>query len=428
MTQAGTAIAFRIIRRASTTSAYEELEVPMHVVSDMMDDHDDLVPATDSAFSDLHGISAGGAELPVMTWRSDLLGRREWLSEAWGVFTGRALRSCGSHFDWTDCLHAEDRERCAGIFQTCAVSGTPFTMDYRLRRMDGTYRWVMESGVPQHVDGVLTGFFGTCVDVHARRLSGDRLAERTRALRLQERRRESQLAALAHELRGPVGLMADAQRLLSESVEDAPIESRIESLNAMLKRAQDQLAHAIAEVETIAGRTPGAVTGLCLVPVPIVEVLNLATRFLDSTMTHSGHRLGLDMPEPGTLLCADAVQLGHAIAIVVERVCDCFESPIKVGLTIRHHENALFLRVRRSQEAVEPNFVPRAFELARQRSQRTGDDDRPLAGTKLDFARRIVRLHCGDLFASPPGAAMPTEWVMRVPLRRGHDAARPAAA
>ncbi len=397
----------------------------MHMPSEAMSDHDETAWLQDSATCELYGISGGRAELPVMTWRADLNGRREWLSDAWGVFTGHALRPRGGDSDWTDCLHDEDRERCDGIFRACAASGVPFTMDYRLRRMDGTYRWVMDSGVPQHLQGVLAGYFGTCVDVHARRVSGDRLAERTRALRLQERKRESQLAALAHMLHHPIALMADAQRLLSQL---PPADDCAESLNAVLKQAQDQLARAVADAESLAGRGPAATASLCMVPVPIAEVLNAAARFLDSTMTHSGHRLGIDMPEPATVLCADSVELGHAIAIVVEQICDASELPIKVGVTIRHHENALFLRIRRSGEAIEPGFVPRAFELARkkQRASSVGDDTPPLLGTRLDFARRIVQLHGGDLIASPPAsppasspaAAQPTEWVMRVALRR----------
>jgi len=384
----------------------------MHMPSEMVGD-DEAAWLSGSATCELYGISAGCAELPVMTWRADLNGRREWLSEAWGVFTGRALRA-GGDSDWTECLHEEDRDRCAGIFRTCAGSGVPFTMDYRLRRMDGTYRWVMDSGVPQHLEGVLAGYFGTCVDVHARRLSGDRLAERTRALRLHERRRESQLAALAHMLHRPIDLVADARRQLSQPLAD----DRIESLSAVLKQAQDQIARAVADVELLVGRPAGATSSLCMVNVPIAEVLDAAARFLDSAMTHSGHRLAIDMPEPSTLVCADAVQLGHAIAIVVEQVFDSCELPIKVGLTIRHHESALYLRIRRSSEAIEPNFVPRAYELT-PRKQRampaSGEEHAAPLGTRLDFARRIVQLHGGDLIAHPPAAALPTEWVMRVP-------------
>ena len=390
----------------------------MHAPSGTMNDLDDTARTEAPAFlDDLHGITAECAELPVMTWRSDLHGQRVWQSEAWGAYTGRALHMCSNDSDWTDCLHDEDRERCAGIFRVCVASSTPFTMDYRLRRTDGTYRWVMDSGVPQHVDGTLVAYHGACVDVHARRLSGDRLAERTRMLRMQERRRESQLAALAHAMRRPVGLVADAQRLLSSQ---PPTEERIDSLNAVLKQMQDQLARAVAEIESLAGRGPSALPGLCMVPVPIAEVITLSTRFLDAAMTHSGHSLGFDMPEPGTLLCADSVQLGHAIAIVVEQVFDSSELPIKVGVTIRHHENALFLRIRASAEATQPDFVPRAFELSRKKNGAAASDagNRPGPGTKLDFARRIVELHGGELFAGPLAAALPTEWVMRVPLRR----------
>ena len=56
------------------------------------------------------------------------------------------------------------------------VSG--FKMEYRLRRYDGEYRWVLDSGVPRfNRDGSFAGFIGSCVDVTDRKLAEEALLE-----------------------------------------------------------------------------------------------------------------------------------------------------------------------------------------------------------------------------------------------------------
>jgi hypothetical protein len=285
------------------------------------------------------GISSGCVESPVMTWRSDLQGCREWSPQAWGAFTGRPCpqrEGC----DWTDWLHPEDRERCAAIFRACVASATAFTMDYRLLRMDGTYRWVMDCGLPQHEDQVLRGYTGTCVDVHARRLSGDRLAERMRMHRLQEHKRDAQLAALARELRGPLSPGADGA---------APQE--------LLVSARARLADAAARIESLVAGA-GVESGASARLVPIADVMSVAMQHVDSPMTRSGHHLEIDMPEPGMLLHVDPSQLGRAVADVVEFVGDSCERPSKIGVTVRHGDNAAYLRIARCNESSEPDSVP----------------------------------------------------------------------
>lgn len=362
--------------------------------------------------SDRLGLSDGCPDLTVMSWRSDLRGAREWLSPAWGAFTGRPPRPDGKDADWTDCAHAEDRERCRAIFRTCAASGAPFSMDYRLLRMDGTYRWVMDSGVPQHEDGELVGYVGSCVDVHARRLSGDRLAERTRALRLHERSRESQLTALALDLHGPLALIADAERLIDQRLNGASADS----LRALLKRAHRQLTESLDRLEALGPERLCAGAAL----VPVVAVMKAAVSHVDAAMTQSRSSLAIDMPEPDMLLYADAIQLGRAVASVVEQVCDSWTRPGKVGVTIRHDDHAVYLRIRPSTEAMEPEFVPRAFELARRSGTKrvaAATESCPLSA-RLELARRILQLHCGELFSMRAAGEQPTEWVMRVPLQR----------
>jgi signal transduction histidine kinase len=270
----------------------------------------------------------------------------------------------------------------------------------------------MDSGLPQHEGGVLAGYHGSCVDVHARRLSGDRLAERTRALRLHERSRETQLAALALDLHGPLALVADALKLADQR----PAGPGGDSLRALLKRAHGQLAESLARLEALAPERLCAGAAL----VAVGTVVKMAAAHVDAAMTPPCSSLAIDMPEPDMLLYADPVQLGRALAGVIEHVCGSCAPPSRVGVTVRRDDHALYLRVRTSVEAIEPKFVPRAFELARRSGAVRVAAASESAGcsARLDLVRRVLQLHGGELFALRSAGGLPGEWVMRVPLQR----------
>lgn len=106
---------------------------------------------------------------PALIWIADINKMCTWFNRRWLQFTGRTLEEeCGR--GWLECVHPEDRERCAAAFDNGFDRREPFQVDYRLRRADGEYRWVSDEGVPLYsADGVFKGYIGACADIHRRR-------------------------------------------------------------------------------------------------------------------------------------------------------------------------------------------------------------------------------------------------------------------
>ena len=135
---------------------------------------------------------------PVLIWSATLAGANDWFSPSWVTYTGRPLPELQGE-GWTDAVHPEDLDRCLGIRATSFEALAPFSMDLRLRRHDGEYRWMLDHGVPRvGADGRAAGFVGSCVDIHERKELEESLAERTQQLRLAERRQGQFLAMLSH--------------------------------------------------------------------------------------------------------------------------------------------------------------------------------------------------------------------------------------
>ncbi|HEX6016103.1 MAG TPA: PAS domain-containing protein [Geminicoccaceae bacterium] len=73
-------------------------------------------------------------------------------------------------FGWLDALHAEDRERTRAAWLRATAAGQPYDVEYRVRGVDGRYRWYNARGVPVRGDGGrVREFVGVCIDVDDRR-------------------------------------------------------------------------------------------------------------------------------------------------------------------------------------------------------------------------------------------------------------------
>ena len=122
---------------------------------------------------------------PVFIWMSDVEGRCVFVNRAWLDFSGRSLeQELGD--GWKEELHPEDRPRGVADFTAALTRREGFQAEYRMRRADGVYRWILDTGAPRFDwSGRFAGYIGSCVDVtearqdrEALRVARDELAQR----------------------------------------------------------------------------------------------------------------------------------------------------------------------------------------------------------------------------------------------------------
>ena len=119
---------------------------------------------------------------PVMIWMAGADRLRTYVNQPWLDFTGRPLDAELGN-GWAEGVHSNDLERCLKTYFGAFGQRQSFSMEYRIRRNDGEYRWILDTGVPRfNPDCSFAGYIGSCLDITERKLAEEALASVGRRL------------------------------------------------------------------------------------------------------------------------------------------------------------------------------------------------------------------------------------------------------
>ena len=121
---------------------------------------------------------------PVLIWMAGTDKLCNFFNKSWLDFTGRALeQELGN--GWAEGVHPDDLAGCWKIYVESFDARRPFTMEYRLRRHDGEYRWISDHGVPRYdSERDFLGYIGSCVDLTERKRAEEEMRQSEERLRL----------------------------------------------------------------------------------------------------------------------------------------------------------------------------------------------------------------------------------------------------
>jgi PAS domain S-box-containing protein len=119
---------------------------------------------------------------PVMIWMAGPDKLFSYFNQPWLDFTGRSLEADLSN-GWSGGVHPEDLKDCLDTYTRAFDLRESFRLQYRRRRHDGKYRWVLDIGLPRlNLDGSFAGYIGSCLDITDHKLAEEALANVGRKL------------------------------------------------------------------------------------------------------------------------------------------------------------------------------------------------------------------------------------------------------
>jgi PAS domain S-box-containing protein len=199
--------------------------------------------------------------LPLMTWHARPDMSCEYVNRAWLDFTGYAPEQALGD-GWSRGLHPEDLARWLDAGVRAFDERQPFEIEYRLRRRDGDYRWVLDRAAPRYSgDGVFLGYAGACIDIDEQKRMQHSLAralERERRLRVAteeaSRLRNGLTVSVLQELQSPAQAIATWAGHLREQAPQA--SEAAQALGAIERNARAQ-SRIISNLLDLARATAG---------------------------------------------------------------------------------------------------------------------------------------------------------------------------
>ncbi len=348
---------------------------------------------------------------PVGLWTAGPDGSRAYFNRQWLAFTGRTLAAERDN-GWTEGIHPDDFERCLGTYLRAVHGRRPYELEYRLRRFDGEYRWMHDTGVPHYgEDGAFVAYVGAAFDITDRRRAQDEREKLLSDAEAASRAKDQFLATLSHELRTPLNAVVGWAHMLRSGKLDAPATARaIETIDRNA-RAQSQLISDILDISRI-------VSGklrLNVRPVDLTPVVEAALDTVRPAAEAKGIRLQAVLDPLAGPVSGDADRLQQVVWNLLANAVKFTPRNGRIQVRLARVDSHVEVRVEDTGVGIAAEFMPHVFELFRQRD---GSPSRQHGGLGLGLAlvKHLVELHGGSVECASPGEGQGTVFSVRLPL------------
>jgi PAS domain S-box-containing protein len=371
------------------------------------------------------------AASPAMIWISDADKVCNFFNKSWLDHTGRTatFMAQGAENGWAEDIHPEDVDSCLEIYNKAFDERSGFDMEYRLRRHDGAYRWVLTNGSPlldsDGTDGdgkVFAGYLGYCLDIHDRkeresRIQNERdeLMSREKALRGEaedvNRLKDEFLATVSHELRAPLNAIHGWVKLLRDGRLNADETARALEIIERGARSQNRIISDLLDVSRI------ITDKLRLNPRPIhpASAIESAVESLRQAAATKEIDIELHLDDQAGMVAGDSDRLRQIVWNLLSNAIKFTPDQGHVQLKLERAGDYMEITVSDTGIGIAPDFLPFVFDRFRQGD---GSSTRRQGGLGLGLAivRRLTEMHGGSVSAQSPGPDQGATFIVKLPL------------
>ncbi|MBC7775680.1 MAG: PAS domain S-box protein [Phycisphaerae bacterium] len=352
----------------------------------------------------------------VMIWVADSDKNCTFFNKTWLEFTGRTVEQ-ESGQGWVESVHYDDSALYLDSYSASFEARNPFQLEYRLRRKDGEYRWMMEMGKPVFsLLGEFKGYIGYGTDIHSQKMLNEeldrRVKERTQELvevnlLLERSNEELQNFAFvaSHDLQEPLRKILTFSDRLQKRQKDKLDEEAGEYLDAMDRSAQ-RMSRLIDDLLNFARITRQEKT---FTPVQLNDIIHSNLQDFDLAITQKNAVITIGVLPTIEAISLQMKQLFHNLisnslkfSMANNPPYITISSQIPTAEDIRKYVNAIDPKayteiiVRDNGIGFEPEFADKIFAIFQRLH---GKKEYEGTGIGLALCRAVVKNHGGAIYA-----------------------------
>lgn len=327
---------------------------------------------------------------PVLLWMAGTDSLCTFFNQTWLDFTGRTLAQ-EYGVGWLEGVHPVDLERCMTVYMGAFSRRQRFEMEYRLRRHDGEFRWLLDRGAPRLTPGgEFVGYVGSCVDITERKAAEDAARELAADLGRANHHMETLLYSASHDLAEPIRTV----RLSAERLADRLNPTIDDKSRTLLGYVRDGALRMTSLVDGLLGLARTREHVLDLQHVDLDAMLaEVAAAFRDRIADGGVLEIG-----PLPAVRGDPVLLRSLFTSLVSNGLKFHRpgEPPRVRVTAARHGPDVTITVADEGIGFDPRFADKLFVMfGRLHAQK----DYPGSGVGLALASDIVARHGGKIWA-----------------------------
>jgi PAS domain S-box-containing protein len=218
------------------------------------------------------------------------------------------------------------------------------------------------------------------------------------------------LAMLGHELRNPLGAIANALRVLERVGKQ---EERVVRLRSIISRQTHHLARLVDDLLDVTRLRTGKIQ-LQRQPVDLRGVAEHGLASLHEAGKTAGHTMALT--GEAVWVDGDPTRLEQVVWNLLDNAVKYTPPGGRIDVVVEREGDEAVLRVRDSGTGIAADVLPRIFDLFVQ-AHASLDRTQGGLGLGLSLVRRLVELHGGRVEASSDGPGRGSEFVIRLRAR-----------
>jgi PAS domain S-box-containing protein len=366
---------------------------------------------------------------PVLIWMADTSKACTWFNKAWLEFSDRSMEQ-ELGFGWVQNVHPEDLDRVLRTYSDHFEARTAFRIEYRLRRHDDEWRWLIDNAVPLYegAGGTFSGYIGSCVDItefrqaatEREQLLASERAARTEAERL-GRMKDEFLATLSHELRTPLNAILGWATLLRRV--QVGSDDYVKGVETIERNARVQ-TQIIADLLDMSRIISGKVQ-LDVQPVDLNEVISAALDAVRPSADAKQLRLRTTLDAKAGRIRGDASRLQQVFWNLLTNAVKFTPAAGRIDVVLERVNSHVEVSVEDSGIGIKPEFLAFVFDRFRQAdasiTRRHGG-----LGLGLSIVKHLIELHGGTVRVKSAGEGQGSTFIVALPISvaRSRDSAR----